>query len=271
MFVLFALLFSLTCRAENDPDKSESYGEHYGYTFDVKSERERRSIEMVMLDKPKDLPPPSSAKIVDDKLTKEFQAQYRNRFGQTEAQELINSPGRSDEYTYYNTQNPVGIQQYTAYQRQFGEYMGRRLVEYHFDNWAKSDPTFKPIYELKDRVSNLDVKVKNGYKLKWKYNFAGSNMEATLENPYDVIVKVRLDMSGVISAPTEVWYSLGYQLTPKINVTALYKQIDGIYQLVFTRKVTSHFSTSLTGSVDTLPAGPVVQQNLVLVGFIWSE
>lgn len=268
---VFILLFfsSLAAFAEDD-DVRPVFGAHPGYLFNVSEEKNKRDIEMVMLERPKENRKALSEVIFDEKLSKEFQQQYKYRFGETAAEQVINSPGRNDEYTYFNSQS-VTVQDYHKYQRQFGEYMGRRLVEYHFDNWARNDPQIRPVYLLKDRISNLDVTVKKGYKLKWKYSFSGPYMETTLENPYDIETKVQMQMNGIISSPAEVIYSVGYPVTKKVTVSALHRQYDGIYQLVISRKLNTHLSTSVTGSIDTLPAGPAIQQNLVLVGVGWTE
>lgn len=262
--ILMGLCMAMPCAAD------EVFGAHYGYTFDVETEKNKREVEMVMLARPPDPPKHVGEGIVNEKLSREFKQQYEYRFGQTTAEQVLNSPGRTDEYVYYTGQN-VGIVEYTKYQRQFAEYMGRRLVEYHVDQWFKTDPTLRPIYELKDKLSNLDVQVKKGYKIKFKYNFAGPSFDATVDNPYDVDARVHMDMSGIVSSPVELIYSLGGQVSSRIHVAALYKQIDGIYQLVLTRRMTRQISTSITGSIDALAAGPTVQQNLVLVGFSWSE
>lgn len=250
-------------------DTRAPYGSHYGYTSNPKEERNKRDIEMVMLDEPPPLPPVRDI-IFNEKLSKEFQQQYEYRFGKSQAEQVLNSPGRSDGYTYYTGQS-VTLQDYQLYQRQFAEYMGRRLTEYHVDNWVKNDPQLRPVYELKDKVSNLNVEVKKGYKLNWRYNFAGPSMDATIKNPYDVDVKVRAEMSGIISSPTEYIYTLGYQLTQRVGVSALYRQMDGLYQLVFSRRMTRSIACSLTGSIDTAAAGPTVQQNLVLLGLSWAD
>jgi hypothetical protein len=247
------------------------YGAHPGYVSNVKEEQNKRDIEMVLLEKPKEPKKPPKVVIVDDKLTKEFQEQYKLRFGQTMAEQVINSSGgRNDEYTYYNQQS-VNILDYHRYQRQFGEYMGRRLVEYHFDKWAKNDKSIRPIYEMKDKISNLNVKFKKGYKLKWKYSFSGPYMEASLDNPYDIELKIQAQMNGIVSNPEEIVYSAGYPLTPRVRISALYKQYDGLYQIIATRQMTKHITTSITGSTDQRMTGPSVHQNLILFGFGWTE
>ncbi|MBX3020819.1 MAG: hypothetical protein KF799_04020 [Bdellovibrionales bacterium] len=270
--LLFALIMTHIAAAEDARDLPHPavYGKHYGYTFEVAEEKNKRDIELVMIDQPVDLRPRGNSQLVNEKLSKEFQEQYKYRFGQTQAEQVINSPARTDEYTVYTGQN-VTLQDYQMYQRQFAEYMGRRLTEYHVDNWVKNDPGLRPVYELKDRVSNLNVEMKKGYKLNWRYNFAGPSMDASVENPYDVLFKVRVEMTGIISSPAETIYTLGYPLSPRLRVEGLWRQVDGLYQVVFTRQMSRQIGVSLTGSMDRRPEGPTVQQDLVLVGFSWSE
>ncbi len=252
------------------PDEAQPFGAHYGYVFDVQEEKNRRDIEMVMLERPKDPRKPLSEIIVNEKLTREFQQQYQYRFGQTQAEQVINSPGQYDEYKYFTDRN-VTLQQYQTYQRQFAEYMGRRLTEYHIDNWAKNDPDIRPVYEFKDKVSNLNMEVRKGYKIHWKYNFAGPSMDIRLDNPYEVESRVRVQMNGVISKPEEVIYTFGYGFTPRVRGSFVHKSEDGIYQLVFSRRMSQSLSASVTASKDTLKAGPTVQQDLLLLGFSWTN
>jgi hypothetical protein len=246
------------------------FGAHPGYLFNVVEEKDRREVEMVMLDRPKENKKPLSEVIFDEKLSKEFQDQYRYRFGETQAEQVINNPGRSDEYTYYNRNNLTAVE-YQKYQRQFGDYMMRRLVEYHFDNWAKKSPEFRPVYQMKDRISNLDVQVKKGYKVKWRYNFAGPSMNVDVENPYDIETRVQIMMNGVISAPKDIIFTLGYQATPRIKLESLYKQYEQLVQFVVSRKMTTHVNMSLTGSSGQVPDLPEFHQDLVLVGLSWNE
>jgi hypothetical protein len=248
------------------------YGAKPGYLFDVADEKNKRDLEMVMLEPPPKEKPLGDV-IFDQRLSKEFQTQYEYRFGRTAAIQVINSPGRFDEYTYFTGEN-IGIEEYRKYQRQFAEYMGRRLTEHHVDQWAKKDPDFRAVYEFKDKISNLNVEVKKGYKMRWRYAFSGNYMDFRLENPYDIDTKVTLQMNPAgfgPSKPEETQFELGYQLTKRVRTSALYRQIDGFYQLVFTRQLTRSISTSLTASTDQSTAGPSVHQNLILLGLGWQD
>lgn len=268
--LILVLIHFAPAWAAGDEDAIPVYGAHPGYLFDVDEEKNRREIEMVMLEKPKDDKKPIGKVIFNEKLSKEFQDQYKIQFGQTNAEQIINNPGRDGDYLYYS--QPVSVQQYTIYQQQFGEYMLRRLTEYHVDNWFKNDPKLKPIYQAKDKFSNLNVQMKKGYKLNWKYNLAGPSMEASLENPYDVQTRVQMLMTGLISTPWNVIYTVGYKLTPRVRCDALYRSFEQQYQLVGSRQMTKHIGMSVTGSTGHIPGSNlVVYENKVLVGFSYSN
>ena len=275
--VLCFFVFAKFSAHAQEVDSRPVYGDHFGYLFNVADEKNRRDVEMVMLEPPKEQKKPFNQVIFNEKLSKEFHQQYQYRFGQTQAQQIMNSPGRFDGYSYYtdyNNQQNVSAQEYQKYQRTFAEYMGRRLFEYHFDNWAKNNSVVRPVYQLKDRVSKLNVEVKKNYKMKIKYSFSGNYLDLSMENPQKIENKFTLQMrqSGFgPSTPEEYIYTLGLPVTKKIRVTGLVRQMDGIYQLVGTQQITPHLSTSITGSLDTLPAGPTTKQNLLLVGLSWNE
>lgn len=253
----------------DDDQRPQVFGSHQGYLSDVNEERNKRDVEMVMLEQSKDEKPPLREVIFNDKLSKEFQAQYQYRFGQTTTEQSINNPSRMDGYSYY-TGETLTIQRYQQEQQHFASYMGRRLTEFHVDNYAKNDRSLRPVYEMKDKISNVNVTVSK-FKFKWKYNFSGPNMDFALENPYGLEAKVRAEMTGVISVPSEMVYSLGYQITPRVRIRGLYNSWDGLTQLVTTRQMTKSISCSLTGSTDSRPQGRAVQQDLILVGLAWSD
>jgi hypothetical protein len=269
--LLSLILASSPLWAKDSADEL-TFGSRPGYTFDVKEEKDKHDVEMVLLDQPSPGKPPINQVIFDEKLSKEFTSQYEYRFGVTGAEQSLNSVTRDEGYV--STGQNLTITEYRENQRKFGEYMGRRLAEYHIDNWAKSDPAIRPIYEVKDKISNLTVKTKSGYKFKWKYSFSGNFMDFNLENPYQIETKVTVQMNQSSfgpNKPEETIYTLGYPVTKKIKISTIYKEQDGVFQLVGTRQISPRLSTSITGSVDGRAAGPTVQQNLLLVGLSWRE
>ena len=267
-----AWLFATSVFAAESGDHRSTYGAHHGYLFEVSEEKNRRDLEMVLLEKPKAGAPELKEVIFDEKLSREFQSQYAYRFGTSAAEQTFNSVSRNENFEFSGEK--VTVQEYRTKQRQFGEYMGRRLTEHHVDDWAKNDPSIRPIYEVKDKVSNVNVKTKAGYKYSWQYSFSGNYMDFKVENPFKIETKVTLQMSpGKFgpSSPEETIYSLGYQLTKRVKVTTLYREQDGVYQLVGTRQLTPRMSGSLSGSIDDQRSGPTVQQNLFLVGLSWRD
>lgn len=239
------------------------FGSHPGYTADVQKELHTIDSEVVLIDRPAETAG-SSRPIFDDRLTKEFRSQFEYRFGTTEMEQTLNSPGRQDEY-YYFTGRTVSLREYRAEQRSFGEYMGRRLVEHHVDQWAKSSPSFRPVYELKDKVTNLNMEVKKGYKAKIKYSLSGNHLDLNVDNPYDVEAKLRQEMGG------DTILSLGKDVTKLWRVSTLMRVKDGVTQVVGTRRITPALSASITGSVDSREEGITEKQDLILVGFSYSN
>ncbi len=247
------------------------FGSHPGYLFNVLEEKNKRDIEMVMLDKPKPERKPPGPVIVNEKLSREFQEQYRYRFGQTQAEQVINNPSRDAVFIYSNTQRSITFEEYRKYQNQFAEYMIRRLTEYHFDNWAKNDPAIRPVYLMKDKISNVNLQVKKGYKVKLKYNFAGPSFEVKVENPYDLDVGAQAMMSGIISKPRDIIFTLGYQLTDRVQAQTLYRTEQHLKQLVLSRRMTKRVWVSFTSSTGLVPGYTDISQTLTLVGLSWSE
>ena len=47
----------------------------------------------------------------------------------------------------------------SAHQSDYGQYVLRRLSEYHVDNFAKSDPSVRPLWEAKEKLSKVNVQV----------------------------------------------------------------------------------------------------------------
>lgn len=264
---LIFFMFGAIAAAE---DRVSEFGVHHGYLFDVGEERNRRDVEMVMLDQPRDNRPPLRDVIFNEKLSKEFQEQYRYRFGRSEAEQVLNTQARFDGYTFHSGEN-VTVQEYQKRQRGFGEFMMRRLGEYHIDQWVKKDPSLRPIHTAKERVSNLNVKMKRGYNLKWKYNLSGPHMEFRVENPYGVDAQVRMEMKGVLSAPVETMYSLGYPVNNRVRLSALHKDYDQLYQVSVGRVLAPGMWGSLTYSTDASDKGDTIKQDLILIGFHWSH
>jgi hypothetical protein len=77
-------------------------------------------------------------------------------------------------------------------------------------------------------------------------------------------------MSGIISKPVEMIYTVGYQATPKIKLEAVHRQVQQLDQLVASRKMSKNITMSFTVSTGQVPGYPYIYQNLALVGFSYA-
>jgi hypothetical protein len=249
-----------------------------GYLVSTEQEHNVRVSEMVYLPTPAPRPAVLMGRpLLNDKLKVEFREKYAAEFGRTEAERNYNGLNR---YTFFD--DPGGRQEtaiaYNERQRKFGNYMLRRLVEHHVDEYAKNNSDIRPIYELKDRIANLDVKVRKDYKIKFHYNYSGNSLEAKLDNPYDIEAKLTLQMGQTVG-PSKVESTtamLSYPVSKKLTLAA-FEEFD---QQAATVLVASRALTKSLSSSVTLAANKLVDRDngfnsqrhqLVLVGFSWTE
>lgn len=255
-------------------------GGRAGYISSVTDERKVAQEEFVVLPPP---PPVQSnllildRPLVDAKLSREFQAKYDEKFGRTDAERLYNSSNQFALYEYPGGKLET-IDAHEHNQLTFANFMFRRLAEHHIDQYAKSNPDIRPIYELKDRIANVSVQMKKGYKMRIKYSYSGNSLDLRLENPYDVDTKVTMEMADGFG-PSHVdrtIFSVGMPITKKTSVAA-HQEWDRSAgtTLIGSRKLTNTLSTSLSTSLHT-PVDrddPLLKQrhDLVLLGLTWTE
>ncbi len=162
----FLTHFAFAWIANVGAEPSQASGYRPGYLLEVEPQRQTVESEIVFV------PPPEipntfimGRPLVNSKLEKEFQSQYELKFGRTEAERNMMSAGRYAFYEYPDGK-PETFQNHRSRERKFGEYMFRRLTEYHVDQYFKSNREMRPIYELKDKIANVNIEVRKSYKLK---------------------------------------------------------------------------------------------------------
>lgn len=273
---LILCLFTLSANAEVAANIA---GARAGYLASIAQEREQRDVEMVLVPAPvkNEQDTVLGRPLVDSKLTKEFQAQYELKFGNTDAERIYNNSNRFAFFEY-----PGGKQEnleiHERRQQQFGNYMFRRLTEHHVDQYAKSNPDIRPVYELKDKISNVNVTVRPGYKLKLNYSYSGNYLDVRLQNPYDIATKITYQFgSGVGPSNIErTIYSASYPLT-KVTTISAFQEVDvkSSTSLVAAQRLNKTLSATFTASrgvpVDRDIWQTSPRQNLVLLGFSWTE
>lgn len=245
-------------------------GARPGYTFDVEKEKNQHDEELVLVEEPKPLVP-LKEKLFDQQLTKDIRSQYEQRFGFTAMEQTMNAPQNREQSYYYNGDPTVTAQQYQDYQRSFGEYVGRKVVETQVDKFFKSDPSMQGLYKFKDSVSNAAVQTKSGYKFSWHHNISGNESEFDLENPYHVETKFIVQFNGFSPSTQEETINLGYNINSLYRLDSYYKFYDGVMQVVGTRRISSSLSASLTGSQTTTAAGPSIRQSMLVMGISWTQ
>ena len=246
----------------------EPVGGHEGYVSNVTEERKVRIVEMAFVEKPVTDDTSLSELIFDDKLTREFTRQYEARFGRTEAEINLNV---FNHYTVYEDESNgrvITVEEDVAKQRAFGEFMMRKLAEHHVDNYIKSSPTARPIYELKEKVSNIKVQVRKGYKVRFNYSYSGNYVTMRTDNPYDIENRLVLQMDPNSIGPSEIqdsYFSLGYPITTTVSLGTQVRQQSGEFSIIGKKNLGHGMSASLTGSTYEKS----LKNNLILVGFVW--
>lgn len=239
---------------------------HPGYLADVEGERNQVSREVIISMPPERVEPTLSERIFNQKLTEDFQREYEHRFGRTEAEQIISVPSRFFE-TEIRPGSFVTSEEEAEQEKKFGEFMIKKLIEHHVDAFFRENPTVRPVYEIKERVSNVDVEVRQGYKVKVRYSLSSNNVDLYTENPYDIHNRVSLRMNPSSFGPgdvQEVRYLLGYDFTKNFTAYTEYDTFENKSSLIGVRRLGPRMSTSLTGSTSSV-------EDRVIVGFSWSD
>lgn len=229
---------------------------HPGYLESVENERYRVAKEVVIV--PPDAPAEASLRdrIFNNELTREFQRKYEDRFGRTQAEQFTVTS------RYYETErqphtNRTVVEEYDEQQR-FGNFMIKRLTEYHVDHYMRSNPSVRPMYELKERMSNLNVQVRKDYRVKVKYSLSSNDLDLYLDNPHNI--ENRISWRG----SDETALVLGYPVTKTISVKSDYVLEKDHWVVSGVKRLNRNWSTSLTNSQNEI-------ENKVLVGLSWRD
>ena len=247
---------------------------HEGYLASVKEERRARIVEMLMVSPPpKEKGPLMADVIFDARLKREFQKRYTTEFGTTQFERNVETPTRYDQFQYSNGTR-VTEQEYEEKKQRFGEYMVRRLTEHHVDGYLKTNPSTKQIYVLKEKLSKIQLKVKQGYNVKLNYSFSANVFTVELKNPYEIENQVLFQMNPDSTGPSEVTeaiWTVGVPLKNKIKLYTNYKAQDGIVDLVGVRPLSRTLSASLTGTTYTKDEGESIREHRLLFALSWTN
>lgn len=246
------------------------YGPHSGYLATVQEERDTDYQDVVF----PPLPPKKEAdireKIFNEKLTKEFRDRYEEKFGRTEVERVYNSSNRftyySDLYGFKGTPQDLDDER-----RRYGDFVLRRLLEFHVDNYAQHDPKLRPAWEAKERIKEFKVEV-GKVQLDAQYSIAGNTFELRMRNPYFYLLQVRWQMDPGAFGPAplqETTYSVGYRMTRTIVAESHFKSFDGTVAFIQRKSFTDRFGVSLSESTFVADSGVSPRESKYLAGLTY--
>ena len=236
-----------------------------GYVTNVQAEREDSSEDLVWIQKP------SEGQFLRDRifnqtLSREFRERYEQRFGQTEIERVFLAPNRT---SYYN--DVYGVkgtpQEISDERRKFGEFMVRRLAEWHVENYAKTDPSVRAVWEAKEKISNYKLEVAS-FRIDAQYSIAGNIMDIKIVNPW-AQSKISLLMNPDQFGPgpiDEALLSIFKPVSSQYAVEARWRVTDGVVSLIQYKPIARVWSGSLTTSAAIHGAGRSARETLWLVG-----
>lgn len=215
-----------------------------GYISTVAEERQQTFVE-VYLAPPRIYQTAPLEQVIFSPLTKEFKTKYIETFGTIDAGSLDFQKAQTlfmEDLRLVDTE----LEEETRRRRAFAEYMMKRLIEHHVDNYFKTDPTMRPIYEAKEKLSNVQVQVSKEVRMNIRYDFSGNTLDFNVKNPW-VDSKLSLEMDPSAVGPSnvidrKVW--LGRNITTKTRLqfnysdltnTSTFERIDNIkaWQTIF--------------------------------------
>lgn len=236
-----------------------------GYTDDVKAEREEKSRELIWAPRPTDVAVLRD-RIFNESLSREFRERYQQRFGRTEEEQVALAPNR---LSYYN--DVYGMkgtpQELLDERRKFGEFMVRRLGEWHVENYAKNDPKVRPMWEAKEKISNLKMEVAS-FRFDAQYSIAGNMLDVKMINPW-VQSKITLIMNPDQFGPgpvDETLLSVVKPITSRYTVEGRWRMADGIVSLIQYHPIGKYWRGSLITSAAIKDGGTSTRQTLWLAG-----
>ncbi len=241
---------------------------HPGYIDDVREERADPSREVIIMPLPETRAPLFMDRLVPEKLSKSFVQEFRNRFGYTEYEQIeVESNRFTDVGESEGRLTPVN--EYIAKQEAFGRYMMAKLADYHVNYYLKNNKNTRTIYEVKQKLSNIEVKDKSGYKYKMSYDIASNRLALVMEKDKEVFHR-SIDTSLGGSRITSL--RLGYDVSKTVTIKSDYGIENEAFTVQGRKALTSSLATTLTGqsflkdqSVD------VPKQERVLVGLSWND
>lgn len=194
------------------------------------------------------------AKIIfPEKLIGEFKERYEDVFGYTETERNYIF---SNKYTVVTTGDGrfATVDEEYELQRDYGGYVVKRLLEHHVDQYFQHSSSLRPLYRVKERLSNVKIEVKKGYQMNINYSLSGNYISINVKNPYDLRARIRLEMNKSSFGPSEVEdtiLSIGKDLNKTVAIDSYFSTETGKVSFVGKKFLQPHLVASITGSTYT--------------------
>lgn len=229
----FLLFFSLFIQAS-----ASAYPAHQkGYIQNVKAEKEIQFYEVFLFAEPAVKEKPLSEVIFNTELSKEFRNRYREKFGTLDTDSIAY---QRDDYSRLDLfrANPQAEDKNSERHR-FADYMVKRLVEWHLDHYIRSEPNLAPVYELKEKLKKVEVKVDKETKVEARYSFAENILDIIVDNKYFDETKISLDLDRHVNS-----LLIGKSINSRNRIENLTWEGDGRSQLQWIKNLTNNLSTT---------------------------
>ena len=225
-----------------------------------------------------------SNRIFTESLSKEFRDKYHAEFGQTMAEQTVVSPGRFTYFTgnapsledpFYSARFHGDEVERAQANHRFGNFMIRRMTEYHFEQYARSKPAIQKIQRAKEQISTLNLQLTEKTKLKGRYGFSGNYVKLKLINPWlenDVLIQMNPESLGP-SDIREVMLSTGIPLSKKSILEFYVRAVEKSLTVIARRTIRENLSATLSSRSGRLlidPQLPRPYEQLLMVGLAWN-
>lgn len=243
-FVITLILgfMGLAAEAATDAHPWRQEDRKAGYSETLEPENEEVGEILYSVDNPYKNDVRFSERMFDPALKKDITSRYREQFGRTEA-EIIQT---RTPYLNSNFSEGASItfneEEYQKQQRKFGNYIAKRLVEYHFEKEAKENPDLRGVYEAKQTIENASASV-GRIKIRGRYRIASNSIITYIRNPW-LDLEARFELSSGGGAV----YSVGRDLGKGYSFVSDYYPEDPRLDIIGRKKVTDALSLSLTYS-----------------------
>lgn len=260
---LTSICLFLTSFAWANPQKLPS-----GYTQDVKQEKSEAYIEIYLVTGQNHSWQTNWQKVIfTDELSREFSNRYREKFGEIDTESIVYQENNFQLLEFGRPSTKT--EEDNALRREYAEYMMKRLSEFHVDNYFKTQPQMRHVYEAKEKLKNVQVQVTQETKINAQYSLAGNQLDLILENPH-LDSKLAIEMDPAAFGPAEILETrlwLGKNINKTTRVNSNFANKDGIAYLELAKMFRWNIGTSFGVSSFFRPAGVSERETRLSMGF----